>query len=307
MAAGLFARALYTRASSSAALRGPLDAIRSHPRVRAFARRHVEVLLSRGTTWANVDGALRLLAEDPQQQVVFGPWEGDTAVELLYWAPFVRWAQNHFSLDPARVAVASRGGIGHWYGGCGTYLDADAEIARTFPAAAVFRPDAVLALVERYRSGTDAPRPLLKRSKHVRLHPPAGGAHDDLPDRYAAVALTPSAAFPPSQANRELAERLSQRLSAAGPVVSLDQSDELNAQHALLRRATGLVAGWSGLALLGVLSGVPTIALRSADGEIDEPDLDLAARVAAALGTALTVLDVSDLDQLAAALVGPAR
>ena len=88
--------------------------------MRAFARRHVEVLLARGTTWANVDGALRLLAEDPRRQIVFGPWEGDALTELLYWAPFVRWAQEHFSLDPARLAVVSTSGAGHCYGdACG--------------------------------------------------------------------------------------------------------------------------------------------------------------------------------------------
>jgi len=123
-AARRLARALYSRASGNQALRGPLDAIRTHPRVRAFARRHLDVLLARGTTWANVDGALRLLAEDPSGRIVFGPWQGDVATELLYWAPFVRWAQEHFALDPARIAVVSTSGAGHWYGdACGAYAD----------------------------------------------------------------------------------------------------------------------------------------------------------------------------------------
>jgi hypothetical protein len=305
MSARRLVRALYACASGSTGLRKPLDAIRSHPRVRAFARSHVEVLLGRGTTWANLDGALRLLAEDPHQRVVFGPWQGDAAAELLYWAPFLRWAQQHFSLDPARVAVVSRGGVGHWYGGaCGTYFDAGAEVEGAFPGAAVFRPGPVLALVDEYRSGTAAPRPLFKRSRHVRLPPPADTAAGGLPDAYVAVALQPSPAFPASEANREATESLIRTLSATGPVVPLDQVCGLHAQHALLARATGLIAVWSGLAVLGALSGVPTIALRSADGQVSEPDLDLATRVSGLLGTSLTVLDTGDLASLATALGG---
>ena len=278
MPAGPFARAVYSRVAGSRALRRPLGAIRSHPRVRAFARRHVQVLLARGTTWANVDGALRLLAEDPRQQIVFGPWEGDAAAELLYWAPFVRWTQEHFSLEPDRVTVVSRGGVGHWYGGaCGTY----AETLDDGADAAVFSPGPVLALVEEYRSGKAAPRPLLKRARHMPLPPPP--APNGLPDAYVAVGA-------------ECPVQLS------GSVVTIDETQPPGAQHAFLARATGLLAGWSGLALLGVLSGVPTIALRPAGGEVCEPDLDLALRVAAELGTSLNIVDAAALKQLENAL-----
>ena len=140
-------RALYTRAAGTK----PVSAIRTHPRVRAFARRHVGVLLGRGRTWANVDGALRLLSEDRHQHVVFGPWRGDPLLELLYWDPFVRWAQQHFSFAPDRVGTTPT------------------------PGAAVFPPEPVMALVEEYRQGTAAPRPLLKRMRHVRLDEQAPG------------------------------------------------------------------------------------------------------------------------------------
>jgi hypothetical protein len=140
-------RALYTRAAGTR----PVSAIRKHPRVRALARRHVHVLLSRGRTWANVDGALRLLAEDQHQPVVFGPWRGDKLLELLYWQPFVRWAQAHFPFAPEQLA----GGTGD---------------------AVVFPPEPVMAIVEEYRRGDAAPRPLLKRTRYAHLdHPAAGG------------------------------------------------------------------------------------------------------------------------------------
>jgi hypothetical protein len=47
---------------------------------------------------------------------------------------------------------------------------------------------------------------------------------------------------------------------------------------------------------------VPTIALRSDDGQVCEPDLDLAARVAAKLGVSLTLLDAGQVPRLAEAL-----
>ena len=261
----------------------------------------MDVLLAHGSTWANVDGALRLLAEDPVQPVVFGPWRGDAVEELLYWAPFVRWAQSHFALDPARVTVISSGGVGHWYEPC-AYLDEQERDLHAPADAARVRPGPVLALAEQYRSGEAAPRPLLKRSQHVPLHTPGTAEAAGLPDGYVVVALAPAPAFPHSDANRSLAESLAKTLSAAGPLVPVDEKATMGAQHALLARATGLVTSWSGLALLGVLSGVPTIALRSEDGEVREPDLDLAARVAAKLGVSLTFLDAGRVPRLADAL-----
>jgi hypothetical protein len=207
-------RALYTRVAGTR----PVRAIRTHPRVRALARRHVHVLLSRGRTWTNVDGALRLLSEDRRQKVVFGPWRGDPLLDRLYWAPFVRWARSHFSFAPEQIV-------------------ADAE-----PGAAVFPPDPVMALVEEYRQGRAAPRPLLKRTRYTSLPP-----------------------------------------------------DE---------RTSGGIVEWSEQALLGVLSGAPTIAVLP-EKPVVEPDLDLVLRVAAELGGSLTILSNTHFTRLLQALRGP--
>jgi hypothetical protein len=296
-------RALYTRASDSPALGRVLDAARANPRVRVLARRHIGVLLARGATWANVDGVLRLLAEDPDQPVVFGPWEGDSATELLYWAPFVRWAQGHFSFDPRRIAVVSRGGVDHWYGdACGVYAESLADARRELPDAAVFRPEPVLSLVERYRGGAAAPRPLLKRSRHVALPPPSDGVVAGLEDGYVATALDPTPAFPDSEMTARAAAALLRTLERGHRVVRLEDAGDLRAQHALLAGAGGLVAAYSGIALLGALSGLPVIALRSPDGDVAEPDIDLALRVVSGLGGSLSVLDVGDLPSFRAAL-----
>ena len=48
--------------------------------------------------------------------VLIGPWTGEVGFELLYWAPFVRWAVNKFGIDPARITILSRGGTASWYG-----------------------------------------------------------------------------------------------------------------------------------------------------------------------------------------------
>jgi hypothetical protein len=56
--------------------------------------------------------------------VLIGPWTGEVGFELLYWAPFVRWAVDKFRIDPARVTLLSRGGTASWYGIEGArYLD----------------------------------------------------------------------------------------------------------------------------------------------------------------------------------------
>ena len=291
------ARALYARASASSALRRPVAALRSHPRVRALARRHVDVLLAGAPSWANVDAALRLLAEDASQPIVFGPWEGGLAEELLYWAPFVRWATERFSLAPERVVVASRSGAAAFYdGSAATFLGLGEAEADRLPEGAVFRPEPVLKLVERYRAGLDAPRPLLKRALHQRL--PAL-APDAPADAYMVVALSPSPAFPDTDANRRLAEELSQALSAAGRVVPATGDERPGALHGLVAGSTGLVSAYSGTALLGLLSAVPTVAVRSRDGAVAEADLDLAQRVASRLGTSFVVLEAADVASLA--------
>jgi len=111
--------------------------IRRHPRVRALARRHAGVMLRRAKSWTNVDSVLRLLAEDSRRGVVFGRC-ADPLLDLLYWQPFVRWAETNFGFGPAGEPVR-------------------------------IPPEPVLALVAEYRRGDAPPRPLLKRARHERL------------------------------------------------------------------------------------------------------------------------------------------
>jgi hypothetical protein len=47
--------------------------------------------------------------------IVVGPWVREVGFELLYWIPFLRWAQETFELAPERLIVVSRGGTAAWY------------------------------------------------------------------------------------------------------------------------------------------------------------------------------------------------
>jgi hypothetical protein len=291
------ARTVYARVSATGTLRRPLAALRAHPRVRAFARRHVDSLLGPGATWANVDGALRLLAEDPAIRVVFGPWDDGLTGELLYWAPFIRWAQTRFAFDAARLGVVSAS-AGHLYTGVAGVRSGTVEEAREkLREAVVFPSNPVRALVDEYRKGISAPRPLLKRSRPVRLDAPREVAGRDA-GRYVALALTATEAFPESEANRAAADRLVQTVSNAGRVELVGGPDDLPTVHGVVAAADGLVAAYSATAVLGALSGVPVVALRSADGHVVEADVDLAVRIVSGLGGSLTVLAAEHLDAL---------
>src|SRR4051794_13904854 len=60
--------------------------------------------------------------------IVVGPWEGGVTEELLYWLPFVRWAQERFGLDRSRLIAVSRSGAGAWYDAvCAGYAESVPE------------------------------------------------------------------------------------------------------------------------------------------------------------------------------------
>lgn len=48
--------------------------------------------------------------------IIVGPWLSEVGFELMYWIPFLRWAQSYAGIDPARLWVVSRGGTAAWYG-----------------------------------------------------------------------------------------------------------------------------------------------------------------------------------------------
>jgi len=60
---------------------------------------------------------------------VFGPWLGDEVGELLYWIPYLRWAQTATTGLQGRMHVLRRRANAWWYDGIGTrQYDAEAVV-----------------------------------------------------------------------------------------------------------------------------------------------------------------------------------
>lgn len=73
---------------------------------------------------ADVLRELRRLARG-SRPIIAGPWLGEVGFEILYWIPFLRWAESAVGLDSARIVALSRGGPSAWYADvAGRYADA---------------------------------------------------------------------------------------------------------------------------------------------------------------------------------------
>ena len=98
-------------------MNGTVRSLVPRPARRLAARAYAEVVA------AEVRTMLRRLIRSGRP-VLAGPWLGEVGFELLYWVPFLRWVVEDLGLDPARVAIVSRGGAESWYRGLGArYLD----------------------------------------------------------------------------------------------------------------------------------------------------------------------------------------
>ena len=88
-------------------------------RVRGFVNKYVVPRVLSGDRVypenAMVQRDMRLIARRSRGRIVVGPWTGEVGFELLYWIPFLRWAKSFGQLDPERLVVLSRGGVGDWY------------------------------------------------------------------------------------------------------------------------------------------------------------------------------------------------
>jgi hypothetical protein len=71
-------------------------------------------ILSDYASTAAVKRQLAHLAQSGKPLVV-GPWLSEVGFEVLYWIPFLRWAQRTYDLAPERLIVVSRGGAAGWY------------------------------------------------------------------------------------------------------------------------------------------------------------------------------------------------
>jgi hypothetical protein len=103
---------------------------------------------------ASVLGDLRRLAESGRP-VIAGPWLGEVGFEILYWIPFLRWAEAATGLEASRVVALSRGGPSRWYAGLvGRYVDAFDLVS-----------------VEEFKAGNERRRREIGEQKQVRPTP----------------------------------------------------------------------------------------------------------------------------------------
>jgi hypothetical protein len=188
------------------------------------------------------------------QPIIVGPWTGEIGFELLYWAPFVRWAVDKFHLPSERLVIVSRGGTESWYGISGArYVDVfslatpdefrgrtDARKKQRFVTA--FDRDILRRVRSRVGGGTSQvmhpalmyalfmpfwkdQAPLSRVLDHVRYQRIAPGrpaALPPLPTRYVAVRFYFSNCFPDTADNRAFVGRVLDALAERHDVVMLN-------------------------------------------------------------------------------------
>jgi len=193
--------------------------------------------------------------------VIVGPWTGEVGFELLYWAPFVRWAVTKFGIDAGRLIILSRGGTASWYGIPGAqYRDvfelaspdefrAHTEeakkqrrlrlfdrrlirtVARTSPQrVAVLHPALMYALYMPYWKQQTSRRWIEQFAQYQRIVPVAMPGLN-LPPDYVAVRFYFSECFPDTPDNRALIASLIRSLVADTHVVLLGAGVRVDDHH----------------------------------------------------------------------------
>ena len=203
------------------------------------------------------------------QPIIVGPWTGEIGFELLYWAPFVRWAVEKFSLPAERLVVVSRGGTSSWYGSPNSrYVDVfsvagvdefrsrtatkkqrtvtafDRDIGRRVRAALgggavqFLHPAMMYALFMPFWKDQ---APVSRVSDHVRygrIEPARPAALPVLPSKYVAARFYFSNCFPDTADNRAFVARVIETLADHQDVVMLnpgfradDHTDSTTAAH----------------------------------------------------------------------------
>jgi hypothetical protein len=108
-----------------------LDVVFRFGPMKRFARRYIVPRVvpqmmtgdQRTEEMVVIPRTLQKLAKSPRPLII-GPWLSEVGFELLYWIPFLNWVRTYRPIDPDRVIVVSRGGVGSWYRNLGgRYID----------------------------------------------------------------------------------------------------------------------------------------------------------------------------------------
>ena len=196
--------------------------------------------------------------------IVAGPWQRDEVSELLYWIPFLRWAQTATLGLRERLHVLRVEPHANWYAGIG---------ARQGDTAEALGVDAAGTLTLDPRAVDEARAELAGQDPHRRIQRRllefAPLAAPPLPDDLELPASFVAARV----AGVEQGEPLVAVVGEAVPVVRLERFEAGTAQ-AVLAHADAYVGRYGVEAYLAVLLGVPAIAVPA--GAVDGDELRLA-------------------------------
>jgi hypothetical protein len=188
------------------------------------------------------------------QPIIIGPWTGEIGFELLYWAPFVRWAVEKFDLPAERLVVVSRGGTASWYGLTnGRYVDVfsiatpdefrvrteatkkqrgvsafDRDVIRRVRAALgggatqLLHPALMYALFMPFWKDRAPSSRVFDHVRYRRIDLPRPAALPPLPASYIAVRFYFSNCFPDTAGNRAFVSRAIETLADHHDVVMLN-------------------------------------------------------------------------------------
>ncbi len=197
--------------------------------------------------------------------ILAGPWLGEVGFEILYWAPFVRWAASEFGIAPGRLWILSRGGTRSWYGtAAGRYYDVfdylspeefrawhehrvsetgeqkqtrmtDRErqlvtrvLGTTAADAEILHPGVMYALMNPYWWRHLDEQWVRRHTLYSRLERPPRVEGLALPDRYIAAKFYFNDCFPATDQNRDFVRTMMERMAQEAPVVSLSAGHALD-------------------------------------------------------------------------------
>lgn len=188
------------------------------------------------------------------QPIIVGPWTGEIGFELLYWAPFVRWAVEKFNLPGERLIVVSRGGTASWYGLTNSrYVDVfsvaapeefrvrteatkkqrgvsafDRDVIRRVRTALgggatqLLHPAMMYALFMPFWKDRAPLSRVLDHVRYRRIEPARPSALPTLPSTYVAARFYFSNCFPDTPENRTFVSRVIEALAEHHDVVMLN-------------------------------------------------------------------------------------
>ncbi len=226
--------------------------------------------------------ARRLGSEQTSAPIVAGPWRSDEVGELLYWIPFLRWAQvASFHFRERLVVVARRASI-PWYSGIGARVLVDEEVASIEDALGSadlrFLP---AALVEERRAELAARHPgeqfLHRMLEFEQLTAPDPPTEIDLPLEFVAVRfdsgqsmhtarttiarIAEQAAVVVMDAPRALHRGLEPLAERGG--VFLVETAGRDIETSIIARSSGFVGTYGASAYVAMLLGLPAVAFHS--------------------------------------------